>query len=125
MISTKAAMATVAVADFERARDFYEKTLELKPTGTETRDAATYATGGTPLFVYQSQYAGTNQATTVSWDVGGDIKPVLDHLRAKGVTFEHYDFPGVSRDGDIHDMEGFKLAWFKDPDGNIHALMGS
>lgn len=124
MISTKAAMATVAVADFARARDFYEKTLELKPVGTETADAVTYATSGTPLLVYQSQYAGTNQATTVSWDVGGDIMVVLDHLREKGVTFEHYDFPGVERDGDIHNMEGFKLAWFKDPDGNIHALMG-
>lgn len=124
MLSTKAAMATVAVADFARARDFYENTLELKPTGTETADAATYATGGTPLFVYQSQYAGTNQATTVSWDVGDDIKSVLDRLHGKGITFEHYDLPGVKRDGDIHDMEGFKLAWFKDPDGNIHALMG-
>jgi hypothetical protein len=42
----------------------------------------------------------------------------------KGVAFEHYDFPGVTREGDVHVMGPMKSAWFKDPDGNIIALMG-
>jgi hypothetical protein len=35
------------------------------------------------------------------------------------MTFEHYDTPGVTRDGDIHVAGDMKVAWFKDPDGNI------
>ena len=40
-------------------------------------------------------------------------------LRAKGVTFEHYDMPGLKLEGDIHVAGPTKVAWFKDPDGNI------
>ena len=38
---------------------------------------------------------------------------------AKGITFEHYDMPGMKREGDIHVDGDMKVAWFKDPDGNI------
>ena len=41
-------------------------------------------------------------------------------LKAKGVTFEHYDdLPGLTRKGDIHRAGDFRVAWFKDPAGNI------
>ena len=40
-------------------------------------------------------------------------------LKAKGVTFEHHDLPGMTRDGDVHVGGALKLACFKDPDGNI------
>jgi hypothetical protein len=40
-------------------------------------------------------------------------------LKTKGVAFEHYDMPDVIREGDIHVADNMKVAWFKDPDGNI------
>ena len=46
-------------------------------------------------------------------------------LAAKGVAFEHYDFPGVTRKGDVHVAGARKNAWFKDPDGNILALVNA
>jgi hypothetical protein len=45
-------------------------------------------------------------------------------LRERGVKFEHYDLPGLTQKGDVHAFGEFKTAWFKDPDGNILALMG-
>lgn len=44
-------------------------------------------------------------------------------LKDKGVAFEHYDFPGMVLEGDVHVMGELKAAWFKDPDGNILAIM--
>ncbi len=43
----------------------------------------------------------------------------MDNLRSGGVTFEHYDLPGMTLEGDVHTADDFKAAWFKDPDGNI------
>lgn len=40
-------------------------------------------------------------------------------LKAKGVEFEHYRMPGMTRKGDVHIAGKMKVAWFKDPDGNI------
>ena len=43
-------------------------------------------------------------------------------VRAKGVAFEHYDLPGTTRDGDIHEV-GMRGVWLKDPNGNIIGLV--
>ena len=79
--------------------------------------------GGELVFVvYPSQYAGTNRATALTWTVGDQLKHAVETLKAKGVTFEHYQLPDTVREGDIHVSGGIRNAWFKDPDGNIHAL---
>ena len=39
------------------------------------------------------------------------------------MAFEHYDLPGMTRQGDLHVAGDMKVAWFKDPDGNIHSLI--
>ncbi|MCY1378065.1 hypothetical protein D9M69_656700 [compost metagenome] len=74
--------------------------------------------------MYRSSFAGTNQATAVSWQVGADIGRLVAALQAKGVRFEHYDMPGTKREGDLHLADGMKMAWFKDLDGNILHLIG-
>jgi hypothetical protein len=55
----------------------------------------------------------------MTWVVGEDIEEIVQQLKAKGITFEHYDMTGVTREGDIHVAGDMKVAWFKDPDGNI------
>jgi hypothetical protein len=81
-----------------------------------------YKSGNASLLVYESQYAGTNKATAVSWAVE-DLEDVVRELKGKGVHFEHYDLPNTTRKGDVHGSGNTKAAWFKDPDGNVLALI--
>jgi catechol 2,3-dioxygenase-like lactoylglutathione lyase family enzyme len=118
MLEDKDAIATIAVKDIEVAREFYEDTLGLKQVGAEGEELIAFGSGNSTLNVYRSRYAGTNQATAVTWLVD-DVEVVVKELKAKGVTFEHYDMPDVKREGDIHIAGDMKVAWFKDPDGNI------
>jgi hypothetical protein len=73
--------------------------------------------------VYRSDYAGTNKATAVTWNVD-NVKEEVAALKSKGVVFEHYDMPGMTRDGDVYVSGDMKVAWFKDPDGNILNVAG-
>ena len=123
MLGGKDAAATIPVRDLKAAKKFYEGTLGLKQTDAQESEAVTYKSGSTSILVYRSQYAGTNKATAATWGVGSDIEKVVQALKAKGVSFEHYDMPGMTRKGDVHVADNMKAAWFKDPDGNIHALV--
>jgi catechol 2,3-dioxygenase-like lactoylglutathione lyase family enzyme len=125
MLGDRQAIATVAVRDLAAAKRFYEMLLGLKQIDAEGQEAVVYATGAARFIVYRSQFAGTNQATAVTWNVGDDLEELVQQLKSKGVTFEHYDMPMMKREGDIHVAGGTRAAWFKDPDGNIHALVNS
>ena len=124
MLRGKPAIATAAVKDVAAAARFYDEVLGLERGPSEEESGLSYRTGASSLLVYPSQYAGTNQATTVTGAVGDELEEIVRGLAAKGVTFERYDLPGLTREGDIHEGGGVKLAWFKDPDGNIHHLYG-
>ena len=73
--------------------------------------------------MYRSEYAGSNKATTLMWDVGDEIDAIARTLKDKGVVFEHYDLPGLTLEGDLHVGGNMKVAWFKDPDGNILSIV--
>jgi catechol 2,3-dioxygenase-like lactoylglutathione lyase family enzyme len=120
------AVATIPVKDIKTARKFYEGILGLTPLPSQQSSVLMYRTGESKVLVYQSQYAGTNQATAVTWGLGSgdEVEPLVNALKAKGVVFEHYDFPGLTRKGDVHVAGKLKNAWFKDPDGNIHSIVG-
>jgi catechol 2,3-dioxygenase-like lactoylglutathione lyase family enzyme len=118
MLGDEDVMTMVAVKDLGAATAFYEKTLELTRVG-ENPGGVEYRSGSSRLFVYESEFAGTNRATTAVWQID-DLEATVWELKSKGVAFEHYDdLPDTTRDGDIHDAGGFKIAWFKDPTGNI------
>jgi catechol 2,3-dioxygenase-like lactoylglutathione lyase family enzyme len=123
MLVGKDAIATVAVKDIKAAEKFYSGTLGLKPADEQEPGTLAYKSGNSTIFVYPSQYAGTNKATSVTWRVGDDVEGVVKALKAKGVAFEHYDFPQMTRKGDVHFGGNVKVAWFKDPDGNIHSIV--
>ena len=123
MLGDNQAVATVAVRDLNAAKKFYADVLGLKQVGAEEQEAAVYKTGTGTLIVYRSQFAGTNQATSVTWNVGQGIDALVRDLKARGVGFEHYDMPGMKREGEIHSGGNTRAAWFKDPDGNIHGLV--
>ena len=121
MLGKAGATAMIAVKEIDRARRFYEETL-----GLETRDAMggevlEVKCGGTLINVYRSEFAGTNKATALTFDVD-DIEGEVRDLKEKGVFFEQFDVPGLEQRGDLYVGEGMKTAWFKDPDGNILSL---
>jgi catechol 2,3-dioxygenase-like lactoylglutathione lyase family enzyme len=119
MLGSKEGMATIAVKDIATAKQFYEGKLGFEPAGGMGRGVAVYRSGASRIVVYQSEFAGTNKATSATWSVGAELEDIVRKLKAAGVSFEHYDLPGLERRGDIHIAGDFKAAWFKDPDGNI------
>ena len=121
MFEAATAPPTIAVTDLERAKQFYGGTLGLRVKEARS-DGVAYETGGTWFLVYPSQFAGTAQSTLMTFEVKG-LDAAIDELIAKGITFEHYDLPGLKTDErGIAEIEGVRGAWFKDPDGNILAV---
>ena len=123
MLSNCQAIATCAVRDIDRAARFYEETLGLTRIHSEGGQAFSYRTGSSTLLVYRSEFAGGNQATAVTWSVGQEIESIVAGLAEKGVVFEHYEMPDTRLEGHIHVSGHLRVAWFKDPDGNIHSLV--
>jgi catechol 2,3-dioxygenase-like lactoylglutathione lyase family enzyme len=123
MLGEKDATVTLAVKDLDAAKEFYEGVVGLQPLGFEVPGGALYHSGSTSVLLYESEFAGTNQATAASWNVGDDFEQIVEELRGKGVTFEHYDLPELTPEGDVHVSGDSKLVWFKDPDGNILNLV--
>ena len=119
MLSDMDATAMLAVKDIGVASRFYEEILELEPADLEQDGMKLYKSGDSSIAVYESEYAGTNQANALAWSVGERFGTIVEDLRGRGVTFEHYDLPGLKVEGDVHVAENFKAVWFKDPDGNI------
>lgn len=124
MLGDNEAMATIAVRNIAVAKTFYEGTLGLRQTGTEGEQLVSYQSGNSTLLVYQSEFAGTNKATAATWSVKGELEELVRALKAKGVAFEHYSMSDLRLEGDIHVGKDMKLAWFKDPDGNILNIVG-
>jgi len=121
MLSDTNAIATVAVKNLQTAKEFYEGSLGLTAV-MEDEEVLTFKSGQSTLFVYRSEYAGTNKATAVTF-VAEQVEDMVRTLKGRGVTFEHYDIPGMTRQGDVHVAGPMKAAWFKDPDGNIFSLV--
>jgi catechol 2,3-dioxygenase-like lactoylglutathione lyase family enzyme len=118
MLGNKDAVANLAVKDLDVATKFYRNTLGLTPVHEEGKELVVFRSGTSQINVYRSDYAGTNKATAVTWTVD-DVNDEVAALKTKGVVFEHYDMPGMTREGDVYVAGDMKVAWFKDPDGNI------
>ena len=123
MLGDKEAIATIAVKDLKVAREFYVGKLGLKAAAEAGPGALSLASGSSKVFVYESEFARTNQATSATWIVGGDLEAIVKELRGKGIAFEHYDMPHTKREGDIHVSGKMKVAWFKDLDGNFLSIV--
>ena len=122
--------AQAAVTDMARAEEFYEGKLGLSAVRTGADGSKVYASGGNAsLVVYPSpDHAGGSTATLATWYVD-DVEQMVDELTSKGVTFEHYEGMlesgfdyGTDERGISPRAGGGKVAWFKDPDGNIFSI---
>ena len=112
--------AYIPVSDVARARKFYEQTVGLDPKA-EYAGGVIYECGGTEVFMYPTPNAGTSKASQAFWQVD-DVEAEVAELKARGVTFEEYDIPGITMKNSIATGGGAKTAWFKDTEGNILAV---
>lgn len=114
------AAATLPASDLGRARKFYEEILGFKVM-EDTPAGVFYEVGPHQVFLYESQYAGTNQATAATVEVA-DLDATVSELKSRGVTFEEYDIPGVKTVNSIAELGPYRSAWLKDTEGNIISI---
>ena len=117
--------ANVPVSNLEEAVSFYggKLGLSLFERGEGEPYARFVGAGETKLGVYESKTAGQSRHTLASFVVD-DVRAVVDALKAKGVTFEEYDMPGMKTKDGVAAIGDARAAWLKDPDGNILEIVG-
>ena len=111
----------IPAKDVSRARKFYEETLGFTPKEVTAAGVVYEFAEGTACFLYSTPNAGTSMASQAFWQVN-DIEQEVTELLARGVKFEKYDMPGMDERG-ISTAGGARAAWFKDPEGNIMAII--
>ena len=118
MLTNAAVTTMLPVKDLARAREFYEKKLGLKPLGVK-QDGKFEFSGGTGGVIALFPKDGGTKAdhTAVSFQVK-DIGQAISELKARGVVFENYDFPGLKTVDHVCVLGSEKAAWFKDTEGN-------
>ena len=116
--------AYLPVKDVARAREFYESKVGFTPAREIAGGVHYEFGGGTGCFLYPTPNAGTSKASQAFWEVD-DVEREVAELKARGVKFEEYDMPGLKTENGIATGGGAKTAWFKDPDGNILAVVQS
>jgi predicted enzyme related to lactoylglutathione lyase len=112
----------IPATDISRARRFYEEQVGLVAREEIAGGVVYECAGGSWIFLYQSDGAGTSRASQAFWQVQ-DVEAEVRELQSRGVRFEEYDTPGLKTVNGIANMGDAKGAWFKDTEGNIMALI--
>lgn len=128
MFTTTDAFSSFSVNDLEVAKKFYGETLGLAVTEDEMGTLNVTLGNGVRLFVYPKPNHEPASFTVLNFDVE-DIDKAVDELNARGVITKIYgddeipdmpnDAKGITRD----EENNMAIAWFKDPAGNVIALM--
>lgn len=122
MLQQSPMYAYIPVRDLARARQFYEETLGFSGGREQAAGVHYECANGTAFFMYLSPSAGTNKASQAFWTVK-DLRAEMEELRRRGVVFEEYDSPHFRTVDGVATGGGAMTAWFKDPDGNILAMV--
>ena len=120
MLNSGTVTANIPAADLKRAREFYAEKLRITPSAEVEGMMLLYRTaGGTMFSLYETEFAGQAGHTIAQWHVD-DVEAEVRDLKARGVSFEQYDMPGVEWNDSVASIPGMgKAAWFKDSEGNI------
>ena len=114
----------VPVSDMAKAKEFYEGKLGLSGGRPIGDGGITYPCGaGREIHIYPSpDNAGKSSGTIAAWEVE-DLEKTVDELTANGVSFAQVDSDRIkTNEKGIAELGDDRMAWFKDPDGNFHAL---
>src|SRR6476620_3262587 len=127
MFNNSKAFSSFSTDDMAKAKDFYGGTLGLAVTEEAMHVLSIELPGGGSLLIYPKKDHQPATFTVLNFQVD-DIDSAVDALNAKGIELERYDIGEVKPDkkgiyrgkGSGH---GPDIAWFKDPGGNILAVM--
>jgi catechol 2,3-dioxygenase-like lactoylglutathione lyase family enzyme len=120
MLGSQKLMAFVATIDSPRAKSFYKDVLGLRLVADEEW-AVVFDANGTMLRIQKVREMTPAPYTALGWEVP-DIDRAVSTLREKKVSFERYTFLQQDEAGVWAAPGGAKVAWFKDPDGNLLSL---
>jgi catechol 2,3-dioxygenase-like lactoylglutathione lyase family enzyme len=123
MFATTKAFSGFAVDDVQKARQFYGETLGLKTSVLDEENGllSLHLAGDRDTLVYEKPDFTPATYTILNFQVD-DVEKAVDELTARGVQFERYD--GFEQDEKgIARGPGPEIAWFKDPAGNILAVL--
>jgi catechol 2,3-dioxygenase-like lactoylglutathione lyase family enzyme len=120
MFADTKAFSGFAVDDMPKAQEFYGGTLGIR-TSEQHGIMTLHLAGGRDTIVYPKPGHTPADYTILNFPVD-DIDAAVDELTARGVRFEHYDGLGQDEKG-INRGGGPYIAWFRDPAGNILAVL--
>ncbi|HYG49354.1 MAG TPA: VOC family protein [Flavobacteriales bacterium] len=115
--------SSFSVDDLAKAQRFYAQVLGLD-TGNPMGQLELNLSGGNNIFIYEKPDHVPATYTVLNFVVD-DIEKVIERLVMRGVKFEQYDIPHHVKTNEkgIADQGAFRMAWFKDPAGNILSLL--
>jgi predicted enzyme related to lactoylglutathione lyase len=126
MFKNNKAFSSFSVDNAEEAKEFYSKTLGLEVTDVPEMNGILRLnfSGGNSLMIYQKPNHVPATFTVLNFHVNG-VEKAVDELTAKGVKFEIYNEPNLKTNerGIASGGGGPKIAWFKDPAGNILSVI--
>jgi predicted enzyme related to lactoylglutathione lyase len=122
MLKHSKAFSSFSVDDLQKAKKFYSEILEVDVADNPMGLIELHIEGGNKVLIYPKPNHEPATFTVLNFPVD-NIDKAVDELTAKGITFEQYkelktDAKGISRNPD-----GPKVAWFKDPAGNILSVI--
>ena len=120
MLAAGKLVGFVPTKDSTRSREFYEGKLGFKFV-SDDQFALVMQAGKSMIRIAKAGKFTPAQYTVMGWEVT-DIEAVVKWLSGRGVAFEKYPFVQDQKSGIWTTPNGDKVAWFKDPDGNVLSL---
>ena len=117
MLASMNMVGFLLTKDYEKARAFYEGTLGFEFVSLD-QFALVMQAGKSMIRIAKVPTFTALQSTVLGWQVD-DIGAIVDWLVKRGVVFDKYPFVQDKERGIWTAPGGSKIAWFKDPDGNV------
>ncbi len=114
-------IAFATIVDVKRAKHFYRDTLGLTLVSEEPPFALVFNANGIMVRLVMAKSRPEVRGTVLGWQVPA-IEPAVQALSERGIIFEQFDGLTQDESGIWAAPTGAKIAWFRDPDGNILSL---
>lgn len=125
MLKQSKAFSSFSVNDLQKAKDFYANVLGLEVRDNPMGLIELHIEGSNSIMIYPKPNHEPATFTVLNFPVD-DIEKAVDALIAKAIVFEQYEGEiKTDEKGICRDPNGPKIAWFKDPAGNILSVLES
>ena len=122
MFKDSKSFSSFSVNDMKKASEFYGEILGIKVAETK-EGVELHLAGGNTIFIYPKPNHTPASFTVLNFPVN-NIEEAVDELVDAGCRLEHYELPELKTDKrGIAKGPGMKIAWFKDPAGNILSVI--